>query len=413
MKLLILAGFCALAYAPALTLPLLEDDYGNLAQSQVYGPAAGFSALMHDPVFRLRATSYWAMAPLWQAFHLAPWVYHLASLSLHILNVWLVFGIAAAWPRMRPAAFWAAAFFAVQEGHQEAVMWFSAINELLLFLFGGASLLCWLVAARRGGRWGWQVLSAALFGLALLSKESAVALLPLYLLTTPAGQWRRTLPRLTPHLALAALALASIAGSRVVSFRFADGSFSLHAPFWITWPRGMARMLWPWGWLAAAGIAWFRKADVRRSGWLALAWMGISLVPYSFLTYSTQIPSRQTYLASAGLAFLVGLALSAAALRSRGLLAGAAAAMLLTNVGYLWVRKRAQFQARAEPTQQLIALARRTEGPIWVRCFPRNAYIAQEAVHMGAGRPPSILIWSEDEARRRPPAAVFCYQEKK
>ena len=39
---------------------------------------------------------------------------------------------------------------------------------------------------------------------------------------------------------------------------------------------------------------------------VALVWMGLALVPYSFLTYSTQIPSRQTYLASAGLALLAG-----------------------------------------------------------------------------------------------------------
>ncbi len=407
-RLLILAGLCVLAYAPALTLPLMEDDYGNLAQAQVYGPPAGFTGLMHDPVFRLRATSYWLMAPLWEAYHLTPWIYHLVSLTLHILNVWLVFGIAAMWPRMRPAAFWAAAFFAVQEGHQEAVMWFSAVNELLLFLFGGASLLCWLVAVRRGGRWLWQVASAALFGLALLSKESAVVFLPLYAVLGG----KRNLPRLIPHLLLACLAVVSIASSRGVSFRFGDGSFSLHAPFWITWPRGMARLLWFWGWLAAAMIVWVRKTGLRQPAWLALAWMGIALVPYSFLTYSTQIPSRQTYLASAGLAFLVGLSLSAAASRSRPLLAAAAALILVSNVGYLWVRKRPQFQARAEPTEKLIALARQTEGPIWVRCFPRNTYIAQEAVHMGAGRSPSILIWSEDEARLRAPAAVFCYQEK-
>ena len=37
---------------------------------------------------------------------------------------------------MKPAAFWAAAFFAVHEGHQEAIVWYSAISELLVFFFG-------------------------------------------------------------------------------------------------------------------------------------------------------------------------------------------------------------------------------------------------------------------------------------
>ena len=151
-----------------------------------------------------------------------------------------------------------------------------------------------------------------------------------------------------------------------------------------------------------------------KPAWLALAWMALGLLPYSFLTYSTQIPSRQTYLASAGLAFLAGLALARlSAWKPSGprLAAAAAAVALLANVGYLWTRKRAQFLERAAPTEQLIALARRTTGPIWVRCFPRNAYIAQTAVQLGAGRPPSILVWSEAEAIRLG-ATEFCYRER-
>src|ERR1039458_5558025 len=91
----------------------------------------------------------------------------------------------------------------------------------------------------------------------------------------------------------------------------------------------------------------------------ALSWIGIALIPYSFLTYSRQIPSRQTCLASFGLALLVGLVL--AHLAAGGLGAGKfprAAAMvavvvLLGNIGYLWTRKRAGRVARAEPTEQL------------------------------------------------------------
>ena len=104
-----------------------------------------------------------------------------------------------------------------------------------------------------------------------------------------------------PYAVLAARRTGSIFLTRDNSFRFADGSFSLHAPFWITWPRGMFRVLWIWGWISAA-IIWFRgDGEQRRSAALALAWIAIALVPYSFLTYSTAIPSRQTYLATVGL----------------------------------------------------------------------------------------------------------------
>jgi hypothetical protein len=144
-----------------------------------------------------------------------------------------------------------------------------------------------------------------------------------------------------------------------------------------------------------------------------LAWIGVGLAPYSFLLYSTRIPSRQTYLASAGLAMLCGLAMAhwqARAGSRRGVVAAVAAVVLLHNVGYLWTKKRSQFLERAAPTEQLIALARRTPGPIWVQCFPRNRFIAEEAAHMGAGYAPSDLIWDEDEAARRKATAVFCYR---
>ncbi len=407
---LFLAAVALLAYAPSLTIPLIADDYPNLSQALTYGAPAGLSTLLHDGQFRLRATSYWAMYGLWQVAGLTPLVYHAASLALHIANTWLVLLVAAAWPRMRPAAFWAAAFFAVHEGHQEAVMWFSAINELLMFLFGMASLWCWR-SASGSARPAWlkEGTGVALFALALVSKESAVFLLPLFVLVVEPAEWRLRLPHLAPHMALVLLALASIAQSRSNSFRFSDGSFSLHAPLWFIWPYGMARLLWIWGWPALVVLFVLGDARLRRGALAALAWMGVALVPYSFLTYSTQIPSRQVYLASAGLALLVGLAL--AKYPERRIAAAVFALMLLHNTIYLWTKKRAQFVQRAAPTDQLIGFARRTQGAIWVQCFPLPALDAEAAVRLATGRPPSDLVWSAAAARERS-AAAFCYDGK-
>jgi hypothetical protein len=158
--------------------------------------------------------------------------------------------------------------------------------------------------------------------------------------------------------------------------------------------------MWPWGWAALAAVLWLRV----KKGWQrALLWMGIALLPYSFLTYSTQIPSRQTYLASAGLALLVGTGM--AHLPDRRVLAVAVIAAAGVNVGYLWTRKRAQFVERARPTEELIRLANQTSGPIYVQCFPRNRLIAEEAVHIGAGKPPEMLRWESQTG-----AVTFCYQ---
>jgi hypothetical protein len=410
IALLLLALLAVLAYAPLAGIPLIEDDYPNLLQSLSYGSPAGLTGLFHDAVFRQRATSYWVMFLLWQVGRVTPWMYHVASLLLHIANCWLLYGICLAWPRMRSAAFWTAAFFAVAEGHQEAVMWFSAINELLQFLFGLGALWCWVRMEARGWRWHLELAGVGLFALALLSKESAVVILPLLLLPSGHGDWRQRAIRLVPYAVLAGLAVVSVAASRAISFRFTDGSFSLHAPFWITWPRSFLRLLWVWGFAAAAAVWLARDRTLRGSAMRALLWIGIGLAPYSFLTYSTQIPSRQTYLASAGLAMLVGLAMARWQSR-RGLAAAVAAIVLLHNVGYLWTKKRSQFLERAAPTEQLIAMARRTPGPIWVRCFPRTRLIAEEAVHLAAGMAPSDLVWDEAEAVRRR-AAEFCYAAK-
>jgi hypothetical protein len=403
VALLLLGLLAVLAYAPSLTIPLIEDDYPNLAQTT----HSAFSEPISDPIFRVRATSYWTMWLLWRSAHLSPLPYHLVSLLLHIANVWLLYTVCLAWPRMRAAAFWAAGFFAIAEGHQEAVMWFSAINELWLFLFGMAALWCFLK--------GRTLLGVPLFALALLSKESAAAMLLLFLLTAPFAELRRTLARIAPYALLAAIAVASIYATRAYSFRFKDGSFSLHAPFWITWPHSYFRELWIWGLVALAAVIAARNIELRKGTVVALAWIGLALVPYSFLTYSTEIPSRQTYIASAGLAMLVGLALSYwwEHMPARRVLLGAAIALILAhNIGYLWLRKREQFLARAEPTEQLIALARTTPGPIWVRCFPRVDFIAQEALHLAAGYSSTGgMVRTAEEAATHHATAVFCYEE--
>jgi hypothetical protein len=272
-------------------------------------------------------------------------------------------------------------------------MWFSAINELWMFLFGTIALWCW----SRDRRWG-----LIPFGLAMISKESAVAFLPLFFLVAPRRDWRKWVP----YVAVAAVVTGSIFLTRNESFRFSDGSFSWGAPFWITWPRGTARVLWIWGWISAALVFWEKNNESRRAAVVAVCWIAISLLPYSFLTYSTQIPSRQTYLASAGLSYLVGLGMSV--LSKRHIVVALAVLIVAHNVAYIAIRKRAQFLERAAPTEELIQAARQTTRPIWIRCFPRHVWMAAEAVHLATGRPVSDVISTESEARARS-AAEFCY----
>ena len=401
-----LAVLAVLAYFPLLHQPLLEDDYPLLVMVR----DMGVHVATH-PIYAVRATSLLAMDALYDAFGTRAAPYYGAMIVLHILDTWLVYALGF-WPAIGyRASLWAAVFFAVCEMHQEAVMWVASANEAMQFFFGIGALVCWLRFLYRGGG-TWLAASIATFVGAMLSKESAVIVLPLLalpLVFDPAQ--RRRVAWLAPFCAIALLAIWRLLGTRSYSFRFNDGSFSLHAPFWLTWPVSFSRLFWFWGLLATIAILWLKPARWRATVAIGLIWAGIGLAPYSFLTYSTRIPSRQTYLASAGVAIIVGCAFAALADRRNGrmLVAACAALLIATNIGYLWTKKRAQFLDRAAPTEQLIALARRTRGPIFVRCFPRTDLIANAAVDLMAGR--KDLIWDAAQSGRA--EATFCYQDRR
>jgi hypothetical protein len=149
---------------------------------------------------------------------------------------------------------------------------------------------------------------------------------------------------------------------------------------------------------------------------LSFIWIGVGFIPYMFVDYMHRIPSRQTYLASAGLAWLVGAAIVVMKDRYAKSYKWAPPIILLAllshNVGYLWTKKRQQFLERAQPTERLLALARSVDGPIFVKCFPPNLapLHAEAALKLILNKQAEVLIWNEEEARRRPPAATFCYE---
>ena len=403
------------SYLPALRQPLIEDDYPNIALARAHGPLRGWAGMARDRVNRVRATTFVLTHRIERAFGLVPAAFYAVSILLHAANCLLLYALGR-WPAVGfRASAWGAAFFAVHEGHQEAVMWYSACNELLLFFFGSLTLLGWLLFLEGGRRRRrWYAASLVSFALALLSKESSVVLVPLLCLPLLLGFGRppRRLTPLVPFALLAALYAVSIFQTRDESFRFTDGSFELGAPFWETWAKSFFALFWPWGWLAVAALAaWRRFADALRVG---LLWAFVGLTPYMFVAYVHRVPSRQTYLASAGLALVVGAAVVALKERAgpsrRWLVAAVLCAVLLQNVSHLWTRKHRLFLKRAEPTERLIELARRVEGPIYVRCFPRPRIIAEAAVGVALGEPPGTLVWDEEQARRVGAVATFCYE---
>jgi hypothetical protein len=180
--------------------------------------------------------------------------------------------------------------------------------------------------------------------------------------------------------------------------RLDDGSFSLHAPVLLTWLNSFWRLLWVWGFISLAALAVWRA---RRWGNLVLLagfWIGVSLLPYSFLTYLTRVPSRHTYFASVGLAWLVAAGFIEAWGRFREshsrVIAAVAVLVLAHNIGYLWTKKRAQYMQRAAATEALAHLAQQVEGPIYVHRFPYPLIVAQGTVILRAGKGYDSVIWA-------------------
>ena len=358
----------------------------------------GMEKLFASPIAQTRMTffvlTYWV--DRFAGFD--PKVYHGVAVALHVMACWLVYALGIWRIVGRKPALIAACFFAVYEGHQEPVMWYSAVMETLLFLFGMGALLCfiqWL----SGRGWLYYGLAVAAFGFAMLSKESAyifaaLMILPVVDLKT-AG--KRPLLGWLPFAVMAVCYVAWLANGRFSNPRFTDGSFAVTAHFPLVLAESFGRLLFVWGLLALAGLAIFRAREYIPLTIYALAWMILSLIPYSFLTYMNRVPSRHTYLASVGLSLLVAAAMVCVWERLGGrLVLAIGAIILIVNATILWRKKAEQYQTRARPTDMLINAVQHADGPIHIRCFPYIPLVAESAAREFGG-----TVVFEPDARQK------------
>ncbi|MCS7315829.1 MAG: hypothetical protein RMI94_11265 [Bryobacterales bacterium] len=406
-----LAALCVLAYLPSLSLPFISDDYVQIRLAREWGPVSAWPALAADALYRSRATSllmtYWTE----RAFGLEPLAYRLSSLLLHVLNTWLVSALGrwrvVGWRVALPAA----AFFAIYEGHQEAVIWYAALPELLVFTFVLLCVLAWVRWLETGG-WTWYAAALGSFLLALYSKESAVAVLGLQVVAIWFARQRRwaALFAMAPFATVAAAYTLAIFEARSGHLHFSDGTFSLSAPFWWTLANSTRRLLWFWGLLALAAVLWLRRRRWRFLLAAGAAWILITFLPYSFLTYMPHVPSRHTYLASVGSSWLVAAGFLAVRPRLaawRRWAPGALALLMLAhNCGYLWTRKQRQYRERAAPTEALVEFAAKTDRPVEVRCFPYSQAVADWTLEVRLNR----KAWRPGDPGE---PAVFCWPREK
>ena len=378
-------------YLPAVDNFFISDDFTMLSylESLKQNPAS----ILNDPseLFRLLSYVYfWGCSYL---FGLNSTGYYWAGIALHAIASLLLFVLVEKLTG-RPLAAWTAAlFFAAYERHQEAIMWISAANDLILTILCLVFLLLWLRNTA-----GSRLLAAVVFGLALFSKEPAVALLPLSVLMSVVRgvSWRQAFVKSSP-LALMTAAYIYLWLSRAnQNFFLTEHHYAWGLHFLPVSAQTVVRMVAPTilfmlPLFALAKRPWVRTVFREKALLFFGAVVCVTVVPYSFLTYLPSIPSRNTYLPSVGLAALVGLLFAAlyptfSTRRTRGFAVAFFVVMINQNIAYVWIKKEPQYLERAAPTRELIEALNgldrtvASDASICVVDFPLHPWIGTESV---------------------------------
>jgi hypothetical protein len=389
-----------LTYLPYLSLPLLPDDYLQIDLSKRFLSWNGLRDLLADGLYRCRATSL-AITRLWlDFFGLSSAAFHVLTILLHAANCLLLYCLIG---RLRgfgwSLAGWCAAVFAVRERHHEAVIWLAAVPELLMLGSGLIMALLWIQWVHHGGG-ATYIAVLLMFCVALTSKESAVGWIPILaiLVAWERGHLHaRDVLALVPLVAIAIAYAAGVFATQTSNQHFQDGTFSLAAPFWKAFALSATRAIWIWGLLGIGVLLTWGSAREKRLAGFGAAWLPFALLPYSFLTYMPQGPSRHHYFTSVAVAIL--LAVAAGILKRRWghrTMIAVAAAFVLQNLVYLWAVKRPQFDLRTQPIERLLEFVKHRRGPVLVRCFPYSVDEAARAVRLRLGDSYAIQTFRRD-----------------
>src|SRR5262245_3158553 len=219
-------------YVPFLRLPLLPDDYLQITLGRKFGPLGEWHSLLKDPLFRNRATSliltYWTDL----LFPFSRLAFGVSSILLHATNGLLVYALGTARSVGWRLSAITAIVFVLQERPHEAVIWYAALPELLMFFFALCCLLLWIRWLRSPifsfGLWLGILIC---FVLAQLSKESAVAaiFLMIALAVVERASLRRVVAGLSPLVLVAAVYVITIFWGRDQNHHFIDGTFALQS----------------------------------------------------------------------------------------------------------------------------------------------------------------------------------------
>lgn len=357
MRCAVLAAAAALPFLRTLHDPFVGDDFGHLALFSHKPPLhvlSLFTMPWSESIYggwtdELRPTLALSLQWDWYWGDGAPFAFHLGNILYHVLNTWLVYGVAREAAGLSPpAALFSAVLFAVLPIHAETIATTATGRaDSMPTLFYLATFLAYVRWRRGAARWTYLV-AVGLFFLALYSKQSAitmVATLALYDIVALGLPLRPSWGGIRPYLPFCALTGGYLALRYVLFGQAArEGEVSSEtllgfgqlqlAHLWMlltgmSLPRGyqpgprdgLAGLL-----LAAAGlllvaltllaVGWARRAHRRApeaASPRALAalvyfgpvWWMVSILP---LVVTYQAP-RHLYLASVGYVTMLGLGL--------------------------------------------------------------------------------------------------------
>ena len=406
-----------IAYLPAIDNFFISDDFTLLSYLRVLDSYP--LKILEAPSEAFRVVSYVFFWICLQVFGLNSELWYASGIALHAVASLLVYAMVFSVTRHTGAAWAAALFFAAYERHQEAVMWISAFNDLILAVNCLLFLLLW-EKALPGSRLVRGNYAAALlmFVVALFSKEAAVALFPLAVLRLVSRRYplRQIVGYSLPLVVLLCGYVALWLSQSSKNFFVADGHYALGLHFVQVYARSIARLLAP-ALLLLAPLAFIlyrrgpvaeRELNSERAFSLIFfgAFLVLSILPYSFLTYLDHIPSRNTYLPSAALAGLIGVlfAMLYGELKTVGMKRASVAflgVIVAGNVAYLWLKKDAQFRERSAPTRELLAAVNSLDAasingkPLQICGFPLNSWIGERAIAEFTPIDPGNLLFAE------------------
>jgi len=406
------------AYATAFGGTFQFDDYRVIVDNPaVHGWAAWWASMPGiRPLLKASYTLSWTLGGGSAA------AFHVFNVACHAANACLVFMLARRWTDGSPVMPWAgtpprnamiglpfavALLVALHPAQTEVVTYVSGRSSGLMAFFYLGALLCWERSRDAGAARGWLAASLALFAAALATKETAWTL-PFALVLVEGvrsgGRWRSAWTGARAHLALLALAAATILALPTYR-RMLAGAFALRDPLanLAAQVSGIAYLIanpllllqididpspplltgWRWAFAAVAlaallyvgiagarrglvagfGVLWFflhlaptnslvARDDLANDRQLALAMIGVSLA-YCTVTWG-RLPRRAFVAVIAALAIVLGTVTalrnldyrSEVALWQASIAADPRNARAWNNLGVAWRTKGDVAQAR-------------------------------------------------------------------